>query len=300
MKFSFLKYTKFYYLFSGLLVLVSCFAIFRFGLNFGMEFTGGSLIELEFEGNVPENADIQKQLEPLALGDFTVQSIGANGVLLRLKQLSQENRQKILETLQGAKESRFETIGPLIGEELKKKTQIAVLLSLLMIIFYIAFAFRKLTWPTSPWQYGVAALAALFHDLIIPLGIFAVLGKLYNVEINIPFVAALLTVLGYSISDTVVVYDRVRENLLKRSSKDFEEMVDDSLRQTLARSVTTGIAAILTLLAIFFFGGQTLKYFALVLIIGIFSGTYSSIFVATPILVSWAKSRMLTKTAKSV
>ena len=207
MKFSFLKHTSVYYLFSGFLVVASIFSIIRFGFNLGMEFTGGSLIELNFKDTpVFSSSEVQERLKLLELGDFSVQPIGSSGLLLRFKPLSEENQQKILEALAPAEESRYESIGPLIGKELKKKTEIAIALSLIMIIVYIAFAFRKLTWPTSPWQYGIAALAALFHDLIIPLGVFAFLGERYNVEINIPFVAALLTVLGYSISDTVVVY----------------------------------------------------------------------------------------------
>jgi len=288
MKIPFLKYRKIYYLFSALLIAGSIYAIFSYGLRFGMEFTGGSVMEISVPESGYSRDEVINKLKSLDFPEITVSELGNGNISLRLPSLSDENYKKILEALPEAKEERFETIGPVIGEELKKKTQTAIALSLLAIMLYIAFAFRKLTYPAKPWQYGIAALVALFHDLIIPLGVFAALGKFYNVEITIPFVAALLTVLGYSISDTVVVYDRIRENYPKNKERSFYEVVEECLNQTIGRSITTNIAAVLTLVSIFFFGGETLKYFALAMIIGIISGSYSSIFIATPLLVIWS------------
>jgi preprotein translocase subunit SecF len=186
-------------------------------------------------------------------------------------------------------EKRFDLIGPSIGDELKKKTNTAVVLTLLAITLYIAFAFRGISKPVSSWKYGIASLIALIHDIIIPLGVFAILGKIYNIEITVPIVAALLTILGFSVHDTIVIFDRIRENILRRGGYSFEETVDWSLNQTFGRSISTVLTVLFVLLAIFFFGGETLKYFALALIIGITSGAYSSIFIASPILVTWHK-----------
>lgn len=298
MKITFLKYRKIYYGFSLLLALGSLVALILFGLKLGIDFTGGSIIEVEFSENVPEHALIEKDLADLNLGQITFQSLGEKGLLLRLRHIDEKTHQNILSRLKDVREQRFETVGPLVGEELKQKMEIAIILSLLGIIAYIAFAFRKISYPAKSWQYGITALIALFHDLLIPLGIFSLLGRFANVEMTIPLVAALLTVLGYSVSDTVVVFDRIRENLLKSErGASFEEIVDNSFNQTLGRSLTTGLSVFLTLLAIYFFGGESLKYFSLVLIIGIACGTYSSIFIASPLIVSWVewKNQRLTK-----
>jgi preprotein translocase subunit SecF len=166
-------------------------------------------------------------------------------------------------------------------------------LALLAITLYIAFAFRKVSRPVASWKYGIASLIALFHDILLPLGVFSVLGYLYNVEITIPIIAALLTVLGFSVHDTIVIFDRIRENIFKRGMGEFEDTVNWSLNQTLGRSLSTVFSTLIVLFSIYFFGGETLKYFALALIIGITSGAYSSIFIAGPLLATW-----YTKSAK--
>ena len=187
-------------------------------------------------------------------------------------------------------EIRFESIGPVIGQELKDKTKIVVVVALLSMIVYIALAFRRVQRPLRSWQYGIASVLALFHDILIPLGIFVILGKFYGIEISIPIITALLAVLGYSINNTVVVFDRIRENLLT-GVETFQEIVDISLNQTLSRQINTSLTTLFVAGAIFFLGGETLKYFALALILGICAGTYSSIFLAGPILVTWLKWR---------
>jgi len=171
---------------------------------------------------------------------------------------------------------------------LRRKTGTFASLALLGIIFYIAFAFRKISWPLPAWQYGfITASVALFHDLLIPLGIFAVLGEIQQVQITIPIVVGLLTVLGYSVHDTIIVFDRVRENLLKGREKSFEDTVNKSLNQTLLRSLSTSLTVLFVLFALFIFGGESLRYFSLGLILGVSFGTYSSIFIASPLLISW-------------
>ncbi|MCX6760169.1 MAG: protein translocase subunit SecF [Candidatus Nealsonbacteria bacterium] len=292
MKFAFIKYSKIYYIFSGILIIASLLALFVYGIKFGIEFTGGSIIEVSFEKNPPANEQISKALSDLNLGEVIIQPTGRTGVILRLKEIDEATHQKIvlkLNELSKMEEKRFDLIGPSIGDELKKKTNTAVVLTLLAITLYIAFAFRGISKPVSSWKYGIASLIALIHDIIIPLGVFAILGKIYNIEITVPIVAALLTILGFSVHDTIVIFDRIRENILRRGGYSFEETVDWSLNQTFGRSISTVLTVLFVLLAIFFFGGETLKYFALALIIGITSGAYSSIFIASPILVTWHK-----------
>jgi len=293
MNVSFLKYRKIYFIFSGILILASIACLFVFGLNPGIDFTGGSILEIEYKIERPSNQAMNSSLSDFDLGEIHLQPTGERGVILRMRNISEETHQEIIQKL-GEKdeieELRFESIGPVIGQELKEKTKIVVLLSILTIVLYIAFAFRKLSWPAKSWQYGIASLIALFHDVLIPLGIFSVLGKFYGVQITIPVIVALLTVLGYSINNTVVVFDRIRENLLKKAG-DYQEIVDKSLNQTLTRSISTSLTTLFVLISIFILGGETLKYFSLALILGIIIGTYSSLFLVSPLLVSWLRWR---------
>ncbi len=295
MSIKFLKYSKVYFVLSGILIVASLASVLIFGLKFGIEFTGGSIMELSFQEERPSLENIQQSLSEFDLGEIVLQPIGDNEMVLRMKEIDGLTHESVLLKLQQtyqAEEKSFEMIGPTIGAELKQKTRNAIIMVLLAITLYITVAFRKVSWSAiRSWQYGVASLLALFHDVIIPLGVLAVLGKLYNVEITIPVIAALLTILGYSVHDTIVIFDRIRENLLKSRFKSFEETVDASLNQTLFRSISTVFTVLLVLFAIFFFGGQTLQSFSLTLIIGITSGAYSSIFVASPLLVAWARWR---------
>lgn len=291
MNLPFTKYRRIYYIFSGLLVAGSVAALIIFGLRFGIDFNGGSVLEVEYQDARPYNQEIQDKLADLNLGEIVVQPTGDRGVMLRMRDLDEGMHQQVLQRL-GAKEQRFESIGPVIGRELKKKTQIAIALATIAIMLYIAFAFRKVYRPVPSWKYGfIAAAVAFFHDVLIPIGAFSVLGKYVGAEISIPIIAALLTVLGYSIQDTVVVFDRIRENLLKHRGVSFEDTVNLSLNQTFVRSLNVSLTVLLVLFAIFFFGGETLKYFSLALIIGIASGTYSSIFLASPLLVTWQRAK---------
>lgn len=290
----FTKYRKIYFIFSGILILASVLALLIFGLKLGIDFTGGSILEIEYQEERPSNQQIREKLTSFDLGAFYIQPSGEQGVILKMKEIDEEMHQQLLEKLQedGLKieEKRFELIGPTIGKELKNKTKIVIVLALLAMIIYIALAFRRVQRPLRSWQYGIASVLALSHDILIPLGVFAVLGKFYGLEISIPIITALLAVLGYSINNTVVVFDRIRENLLRRGEM-FEETVDRSLNETLTRQINTSLTTLLVVAAIFLFGGITLRYFALALILGILSGTYSSIFLAGPILVAWFRWR---------
>lgn len=288
----FIKYNKIYFLFSGILVLASVACLAVFGLNFGIDFTGGSILEIEYEQERPENNIIKNTLSELELGEIYIQPTEEKSVILRMKDIDENVHQQIISKLKekdGLEEKYFESIGPVIGQELKEKTKFVILLSLIAIVLYIAFAFRRISHPVPSWQYGIAALVALGHDVLIPLGIFSLLGKYQGVQITIPIITAFLTVFGYSVNDTVVVFDRIRENLLNQKQEDYKEIVNKSLSQTLDRSVNTSCTTLFVLLAIFFFGGATLKYFSLALILGIFFGTYSSLFLAGPLLVVWLR-----------
>ena len=292
MQFNFTKYSSVYYIISGILVAATIVSLFVFGLKFGIEFVGGSTMEVQFQNQRLSNEEITNTLSTFDLGDITVQPTGANSAILQFKGVDEATHQQILSainTLSPVQEKSFQYIGPSVGQELRNKTELAIVLALLAITLYIAFTFRKVSRPVSSWKYGITSLIALFHDILIPIGVFSVLGHFYNIEITVPIIAALLTVLGFSVHDTIVIFDRIRENILRRGMGEFEDTVNWSITQTLGRSLSTVFSTLIVLIAIYFFGGETLKYFSLALIIGITSGAYSSIFIASPLLVTWYK-----------
>jgi preprotein translocase subunit SecF len=292
MQFNFTKYSSVYYIISGILVAATIVSLFVFGLKFGIEFVGGSTMEVQFQNQRLSNEEITNTLSTFDLGDITVQPTGANSAILQFKGVDAATHQQILSainTLSPVQEKSFQYIGPSVGQELRNKTELAIVLALLAITLYIAFTFRKVSRPVSSWKYGITSLIALFHDILIPIGVFSVLGHFYNIEITVPIIAALLTVLGFSVHDTIVIFDRIRENILRRGMGEFEDTVNWSITQTLGRSLSTVFSTLIVLIAIYFFGGETLKYFSLALIIGITSGAYSSIFIASPLLVTWYK-----------
>lgn len=287
----FIRLSNLYLFLSGILIVASIIGIVIFGLQLGIDFTGGSILEAEYVETRPSNKEIQDNLSDLELGSISVQSTGESGVIIRMKDISEDMHQQVLSRLSkdtaGLQERRFESIGPVIGQELQKKTFTIVILSLLALVLYVTFAFRRIVRPIRPWNWSVAALVALIHDVLITLGILSVFGKLQGLQIQIPILVALLTVIGYSINDTVVVFDRIRENIIKKIGFDFADTVNQSLRQTLSRSINTSVTTLIVLAALFMFGGETLKEFSLTLIIGVIIGTYSSLFVAPIILVKW-------------
>lgn len=288
--FNFTKYSNIYYVISGILMVAAIASLAVFGLKFGIEFTGGSTMEVVFQDHRPTNEEISKVFSDFGLGDIIVQPTGERGAFLKLKGIDEETHQKAigkLNTLSPVQEKSFQYIGPSVGNELKNKTLIAIILALVAITIYIAIAFRKVSRPVASWKYSITSLIALFHDILIPLGLFSVLGKFYNVEITIPIIAALLTIIGFSVHDTIVIFDRIRENILRRGSASFAQTVDWSLNQTLGRSISTVATVLIVMVSLYFFGGETLKSFSLALIVGIASGAYSSIFIAGPLLVTW-------------
>lgn len=292
MNFNFLKHKNIYFAFSGSLMLSSIVCLVFFNLNLGIDFKGGSILELEYEDSRPSVDEVRKTLREI-VGSSFVQPTDSNGLLIRMEEIDEETHRRVFSALSDgyqAEELRFESIGPTIGRELGRSTIKQVLLALFFVVIYVIFAFRGVQIPVRSWQYGMASLVGLFHNILIVLGVFAVLGEFYGVQITIPIVTALLIVLGYSINDTVVVFDRIRENLIKRTGITFEDTVNKSLNQTIMRSVSTSLTTIFVLAAIFFLGGSTLKYFALALIIGIAVGTYASLFLVSSLLTRFKKN----------
>ena len=280
---------------SFVMVFASIVGLLLWGLRPGIDFTGGSLVEINFENSRPDNQEISQAISQLQVGEVIVQLTDENGAILRLASITEEQHQQIIETIRAAfpgntvSELRFDSIGPVIGQELKRKTVWAIGIVLVLMVLYIAWAFRKVSKPVAAWKYGLIAVVALFHNILITMGVFTVLGRLYGVEVNASFVAALLTILGYSVNDTIVIFDRIRENLLRRVGEDFGKIIDISINEVLTRSISTGCSTLLALFALLLLGGSTINNFVLALIIGISVGTYSSIFLASPMLLVFEK-----------
>lgn len=284
--------TKYAYIFSITLTIFCVASLFVWGLKYGIDFTGGTLLEIQFAQNVPENVEISETLDDLKLNSLTAQKKGSDSMLISYASVddsvNQDVWKKISEKYPEAKQLRADFRDASISSELKKKSLWALFWASVGIMSFIAFAFRKVSRPVESWKYGLGAVIALIHDVFLTVGIFSILGHFYGVEVGIPFVAALLTILGFSVHDTIVVYDRTRENILKGSSskESFPEVVNRSLNETLVRSINTSMTVIITLLAVYFFGGESVKTFSLALLVGITFGTYSSIFIASALLVT--------------
>lgn len=254
-------------------------------------------MEVKYENvTAPTQEAIISKLSDLDIS-LSVAMTDGNGAILRFKHVPDATHQTIVTRLQeqvkdtegaNVNELRYESIGASIGQELKKKSIWATILVMLAIMLFVAYAFRKVSYPVTSWKYGVAILISLVHDVVIIVGLFILLGYFFGIEINTPFIAALLTVLGYSVNDSIVVLDRVRENL-HREEGSFEDVVEKSVEQTFARSINTSVTTLLALSAVLVFGGTTIRDFVLALIFGIIIGTYSSIFIAAPVLVTWQK-----------
>ena len=286
-----IKYKKLFISISVVLVLLSVASIAFFGIRWGIDFTGGSQLEVTYQGNVPTQTDVATALKAANIESPTVQAVGDTGYVIKTRALTQTERESALTALKvghtDATEKSFTTIGPSVGRELARKSIIAMIAVILGIIFYIAYSFSKVSRPVSSWAYGLIAIVTLLHDVAIPTGVFVILSKLYAVDVDTLFVVALLTILGLSVSDTIVVFDRIRENLRSRAYDTFEATVGHSINQTFTRSINTSATVILVLLALVFFGPTSTKIFALMLASGMFFGTYSSIFLASPLLVLW-------------
>lgn len=288
-----IKYKKIFISLSIILVLFSLLSLVIFGLNIGIDFKGGALTEVVYKTERPEQNSLSKDLESLNLGTVLLQPTGDKGYIVKSRYLSDTEHVELLKTLSTGDidsiiETSFSSIGPSVGRELTRKAIVAIILISLTIILFIAFTFRKVSQPVKSWKYGLIAVCTLLHDVAIPVGLFVFLSRYFGAEVDTLFVVAILTILGLSVSDTIVIFDRIRENLkndIKTHKIAFGEVVGRSLEQSFVRSISTSLTVILVLVALFFFGPTTTKYFALVLMTGMFVGTYSSIFLASPLLV---------------
>ncbi len=292
-----IKYKNLFFLLSTILIVGSLWSLGHYGLKLGTDFTGGSIIEVNYPIERPTAEAVRASLASINLGPISVQLAGEQGVIIRSKTLTDAEHLLVVKTLPSPTlnnqltptENRFSSIGPTIGQELARKGIIAMILVVVLIILFIAFAFRHVSRPVSSWKYGVVAFIALLHDLIIPTGVFSYLGAVRGFEADALFLTGLLTILGLSIHDTIVVFDRIRENLKKHVGLDFAETVGRSLSETFSRSINTSLTIILVLVIIFLYGAAATRDFSLLMAIGVLVGTYSSIFIASPLLVVWQK-----------
>ena len=299
------KHRKIFYTISGVFFVASLISLAVWGLNLGVDFKGGTLLEFSYPSGRPSLESVNRALEPLQIGSLSVRPAGENSYILRSNPLDEATHQAVLESLvidgKVVEEVQFSSIGPVLGRESAFKSLWAIFFVLVAIILFITYAFRKVSAPVSSWKYGSMAIIGLIHDIIIPIGVFSVLGNFKGTEIDALFVTAVLVVLGYSIHDKIVVFDRVRENLkLDYGSKgsDFETIVGNSIKQTLVRSINTSVSTLLALFALYFLGPTATQPFSLVLIIGIIAGTYSSIFIASPLLVTvekWQRNKLVSR-----
>ena len=278
------KYRKIFFTISLITIALSFYAMATKGFNAGIDFKGGSIIEVSYDKR-PDIETLKGTLDKAGFTDARIQMAGDSDVVVKTRALSETDRQKLSTTLAlpGLKmqEKRFSSIGPTIGAELRTKAWYAIVLVMLGIVLFIAYAFRHVSEPISSWKYGMITTATLLHDIIVPAGVFVWLGK----EVDTLFIVALLSIMGISVHDTIVVFDRIRENLKLKVSNDFATTVGTSLRQTFTRSINTSLTVMLVLATLFFFGPASTKDFSLILWIGIFIGTYSSVFIASPLLV---------------
>lgn len=279
---------KIWYLISLILILPGVIALILWGLPTGLDFKGGSLLDIQFNKPVSKNK-IEEATATVGIKNPNIQQSGDSFIIRTtvLDQVTQNQLSSQLNKIGDYKQNRLETVGPTVSSDLKRKAIIAIIIASLAIIGYISIAFRKVPKPASSWRFGICAVAALVHDIVFVIGVFAILGHFFGYEIDSLFITALLTIMGFSVHDTIVVFDRIRENLRKSPSLDFETNVNNSILQTLNRSLNTSFTVLIVLLSLYLLGGKTLHHFMLALLIGIAIGTYSSIFNASPLLVSW-------------
>jgi preprotein translocase subunit SecF len=288
------KYRNLWLWISAALTIVSLICIFSFGYRLGIDFSGGTSLEIQLEG-VKNQATLQENLAASykeATGfETAVQSSGTDRYVVKSKSITNDQKKdwlgKIAPLADKVTELQFQTVSPVIGSEAVRKTVLAVVLAIVMILLYLAYSFRRVPKPTNSWRFGVATIIALAHDVIVILGIYAVLGKFWGAEVDGMFMTAVLTLLGFSVHDTIVTFDRLRENLIRHGGDNFATKLNDSIVETITRSINTSFTVLLVLAAMVLMGGGSIFFFTLSLLIGILVGTYSSIFVASMVLLWW-------------
>jgi preprotein translocase subunit SecF len=284
-----LKHKKIFLTISGLFILASVVSLSVFGLKIGIDFKGGSLAEVSYTGDMPAVQDVEEQVKTLGFGESLVQPVGTSDMSIKTRSLSEAERQSLMSSLSfngkyKVEERSFTSVGPSVGKELKRRSIISLTIVEISMILFVAYAFRKVSKPVSSWRFGLITVLTLLHDVMMTIGVFVIISHFTGAEANTLFVVALLTVQGLSVNDTIVVFDRIRENLMNRISPSFTEVVGKSIEQTMLRSLNTSLSVIIVLLALVFVGPASTKIFALTLACGMFFGTYSSIFIASPLL----------------
>lgn len=294
---SLLKPAKFFVTLSIALMLASAVLLVQPGPKLSLDFTGGTLMEISIPAD-KTSTDVQEAANSFVtepeLGNVSYSSTKSNSVLMRMRDLGNEEHIALLEHIESSvgavEEKQFTTIGPTVGASLRERAAWALIVASVAIIVYIAFAFRRVPRKLSAWRFGIIAVVTLLHDVIITVGVFVILSHVTNFEFDTLFITALLTILGYSVNDTIVIFDRIRDNLSNQGRNEpFEVVAERSLQQSIARSMNTSISTLIMLAALFFLGSESVKWFVLALIVGAIIGTYSSIFLATPLLVYWRK-----------
>lgn len=294
------RYKNIFFGITLILTIAAIAAMAVFGFTVGIDFKGGSLLEVAYNTQVaprPALEVVKQNIDTLNIGAYSVRPSGDNEYVVRTRTLSLPEKTGVLKALTVGKavpqETQFTTIGPVAGKELRNKAFVGIAVAILGIVLFVTFAFRKVSQPVASWKYGVATIIALVHDVLIPTGFFVAWSHWFGGEIDLLFVTALLAILGYSVHDTIVVFDRVRENLRvnneRRLREDFETTVGKSVSQTFGRSINTSLTIFLVLAALYILGGESTRDFALVLLVGVIAGTYSSIFLANPLLVLFAR-----------
>lgn len=301
-------YRKFFYTISGIILAAAIVALVSWGLKPGIDFKGGSIIEVEYASSTrPTTDSVKPALDSLNLGEYSVRETGTAGFIIRTAELSPEVHNNVLAALSGGStttlfEKRFDSVGPILGKEALQKSWMSIALVLLAIVIFITFAFRGVSRPVASWKYGLIAIVALVHDVVVPAGVFSILGHFAGVEVDTLFVTALLVILGFSIHDTIVVFDRVRENLKHnfegKLKKSFDVIVGESINQTFVRSINTSLTTLIAIFVLYLVGAEATKNFSLALLVGILMGTYSSIFLGSPLLVSVFKWQEKKKQSK--
>ncbi|MEK7590814.1 MAG: protein translocase subunit SecF [Patescibacteria group bacterium] len=295
----FLRLARIFLPVSIILMVMSLVFLVKPGLNLGVEFTGGTMMEFVLpEGKTKEDLEtaLRASKGDVLFDNATMSRTKTDSYLMRTESLSNEEHLALSDHLsktlgEGVKELQFTTIGPTVGASLKKRALIALLVATIAIILYIALAFRKMPRRLSPWRFGVIAVVALLHDILITVGIFTILSHLTSFQVDTLFVTALLSIMGYSVNDTIVIFDRIRDNLSMGEERhlSFADLAEKSLQQTMTRTLNTGLGALIMLFALFFLGSESIRWFILTLIFGTIIGTYSSFFIAVPLLVLWKK-----------
>lgn len=317
-----IKYKNIFLAIGVLLIAAAIATTSILGLSFGIDFTGGSILEVHFSGERPTITATEEAVFAIGADSVSVRPTGEQGYIIRSSFLEEDQRSQVLEALSGISststeaaattspstdgvttignvtEERFASIGPTVGSELARSAIYGIIAVVLAIILFVTFAFRKVSKPISSWMYGSVAIAALIHDILVPTAVFAILGVTLGAQVDLLFVMALLAILGFSVNDTIVVFDRIRENLHevyeKNRGETFADTVGKSLTQTYARSINTSLTTLIVLLCLYLIGGESTQLFALTLLVGVIAGTYSSIFIASPLLVKireWQKNQ---------